>query len=280
MQPSYYAVIPATVRYDKSLTPAAKLLYGEITALANTKGYCYASNGYFAELYDVKKPTVSEWISSLQKAGHITIDPGKEAGNERKIYITDPIQKKPNSYSEKTEEVFGKNDIAIPNFPNHNNTVNTKEKKEQECESSTATEKKVSVKKETEAKPESKKKSPGLQFPLFATDLFHTTWVDLIEQPKWKKKSTNALQLSLNKLARYNEEFAIKLMQTTIESGWTGVVFDATDDEWIKFQQRKPTQSSCNAQTEEYQTYDDYLTPEAKERMKNPQPIAHQFSWM
>ena len=34
-QPNYYAIIPATVRYDTNLKYAKKLLYGEITALAN-----------------------------------------------------------------------------------------------------------------------------------------------------------------------------------------------------------------------------------------------------
>lgn len=29
---SYYAIIPANVRYDKRLKPNTKLLYGEITA--------------------------------------------------------------------------------------------------------------------------------------------------------------------------------------------------------------------------------------------------------
>ena len=43
-RPSYYSIITADVRYDKSLKDKAKLLYSEITALANKNGYCYASN--------------------------------------------------------------------------------------------------------------------------------------------------------------------------------------------------------------------------------------------
>lgn len=39
---NYYSVIPATVRYDKRLKFAERLLYGEITALANSNGFCYA----------------------------------------------------------------------------------------------------------------------------------------------------------------------------------------------------------------------------------------------
>ena len=68
---SYYAIIPANIRYDTRLMPNAKLLYGEITALCNEKGYCWASNDYFADLYNVKKETISRWVSDLERFGYI-----------------------------------------------------------------------------------------------------------------------------------------------------------------------------------------------------------------
>ena len=64
-KPNYYAIIPAGVRYSE-IKPNAKLLYGEITALTNKKGYCFASNNYFAELFNVNKNTISLWIKELK----------------------------------------------------------------------------------------------------------------------------------------------------------------------------------------------------------------------
>ena len=71
-KPNYYAVIPATVRYDKRLKDKAKLLYGEIAALTNKYGRCSASNKYFAELYEVDISTISRLIKNLCDYGYIT----------------------------------------------------------------------------------------------------------------------------------------------------------------------------------------------------------------
>ena len=68
---AYYAIIPANVRYDPDLPPNAKLLYGEITALCNEKGFCWASNRYFAELYGVSIRSVKGWIDILSQKGYI-----------------------------------------------------------------------------------------------------------------------------------------------------------------------------------------------------------------
>lgn len=71
-KPNYYAVIPADVRYSKELTPNAKLLYAEITALCNMNGKCTASTQYFATLYNVSKTSIQNWLKTLEDNNHIT----------------------------------------------------------------------------------------------------------------------------------------------------------------------------------------------------------------
>ena len=70
-KPNYYAIIPAEVRYSKTLTPNAKLLYAEITALCNMNGKCTASTEYFCRLYEVSKVSVQKWLKNLEDNNHI-----------------------------------------------------------------------------------------------------------------------------------------------------------------------------------------------------------------
>ena len=109
MQKSYYAIIPANVRYNKNLTDGAKLLYGEITALCNEKGYCWATNGYFSELYGVTKVTISRWIKSLIDEGYIESElkykEGSKEIDSRYIQICyDPINKNDNTPINKNDK--------------------------------------------------------------------------------------------------------------------------------------------------------------------------------
>ena len=94
-----------------------------------------------------------------------------------------------------------------------------------------------------ESPPPDKKKSrkeKGDETPLvypFTSIAFMSAWEALRKTPKWKKKLNYALQLSLDKLSMFEEEFAIQQIERAIESNWTGVVFTGTErdyQEWLK----------------------------------------------
>ena len=103
-KPGYYAVIPAEVRYDAELPPNAKLIYGEISALLSDEGYCYASNQYFADLFELTTRTVSDLVAKLQDRGHISVvirhnDKGKVL--RREIRCTVSLR-----HAQPVEEIF------------------------------------------------------------------------------------------------------------------------------------------------------------------------------
>jgi len=70
-QPSYFTILPASVRYDKNLTDSEKILFSEIVCLCNMNGRCHANNQYFMTLYGVSKVTISKRINRLVKTGHL-----------------------------------------------------------------------------------------------------------------------------------------------------------------------------------------------------------------
>lgn len=129
MEPSFYAIIPADVRYDERLKPNAKLLYGEITALANREGFCWAANDYFADLYKVSTETVSRWVSQLNKCGYIEVEMIKNDGNQRRITIDKKVktscQKKQDPLTKKARPL----DKKVNSYIRINNTINNTENK-------------------------------------------------------------------------------------------------------------------------------------------------------
>ena len=124
--PNYYAIIPAKVRYDSGLKGNEKLLYGEITALANKEGYCTATNAYFSKLYGKHKDTVQEWISKLKQKGYIETQIIKnELGRveERRIF---PVGENAYTYRQKHPHPIGENTLG------NNTSINNKNKKKDE----------------------------------------------------------------------------------------------------------------------------------------------------
>ena len=106
-QPSYYSILTANVRYDKELKANEKLLFSEITALSNRNGYCHANNNYFANLYNVSKTSISNWINHLKERGYLKVEmikDGKEIKERRLFPISTPIKEKFNTPSKNLYE--------------------------------------------------------------------------------------------------------------------------------------------------------------------------------
>ncbi|UXS57014.1 helix-turn-helix domain-containing protein [Staphylococcus delphini] len=124
-QPSYYSIITANVRYDNRLTDSEKLLFAEITSLSNKHGYCTASNGYFAKLYEVTKVTISRRIANLKDCGYLQVEIIRN-GNEikqRKLYpLTEMIR--PINANDNTPINNSVNTPIITNVKENNTSIN------------------------------------------------------------------------------------------------------------------------------------------------------------
>ena len=105
-------------------------------------------------------------------------------------------------------------------------------------------------------KPKRSRKKEGDAKPLvypFDSIAFMSAWTELVKTPKWKGKLNYALQISLNKLGKFEEEFAIRQIERAIESNWTGVVFSGTErdyQEWLKQKKYGNNQKPCTSKQE------------------------------
>lgn len=93
----------------------------------------------------------------------------------------------------------------------------------------------------------------------FADQEFIDTWNELRKQPKWRKKTVTALQKSLDRLSRYDVRFAIELMNTAIENGYQGVVYDDTPsryEQWMKSHPQPQPDQGGEVNRDVYSAYD------------------------
>ena len=188
--PTYYANIPANVRYS-NLKPNAKLLYGEITALSNKLGYCFASNSYFAELYGVSKNTVSRWIGDLNKLGFITVQIERNSNNQITKRIIG-IDKKVDTPIDKK----GKDNNTRINTTSNNISIRQREFQEEVMKSDYKTDMCYNF---IDYWCEPNKSNTKMKFELCQTwsmKLRLKTWAK--NQKKWEKPTMSKIDIQLN----------------------------------------------------------------------------------
>ena len=109
--------------FDKKIKTDLGLLL-IISSLCAERGYCFASNGYLANLFEVDEVTISRKIKNLEKCGYITIEYEKRGSEITGRYIrltkmlTDHIQKCQSTVNKNVKE----NNISI-----NNTSINIKE---------------------------------------------------------------------------------------------------------------------------------------------------------
>lgn len=88
-------ILPTSILGDNILTPLEKLLLISILSLCKQKGYCWATNEYFAKLFNVRKQTISKSISSLSKNNYIELkfDNSEKNNSKRIIRISEALTK-------------------------------------------------------------------------------------------------------------------------------------------------------------------------------------------
>jgi hypothetical protein len=73
----------------------------------------------------------------------------------------------------------------------------------------------------------------------FENDLFAELWLKLLSMPKWRRKPISAIELAVNKLKRYDMDFAAELVENAIIGNYQGVVFADTQRKYEIWKQQK-----------------------------------------
>lgn len=231
-KPNYYSVIPADVRYDKSIPAAAKLLYGEISALIGPEGYCYASNTYFADLYGVAEETISRQLAKLEKAGHIVRELIKDADGQiiqRKIFLrvsapdvqqeTPPIDEIVNTSPQKDQEGIDEKvketSLSI--------TSNKKKNKKEKIKPPKLNRQQVEELLQKWLLSVSRGQDPELSDTLGRNLILFLDHRDAMGAPFTAACGVTALCNKLLRLSGGNLAVAAEMLETAVERGWRSV---------------------------------------------------------
>ena len=79
-------IMPIKVLSDDNLTFLERLMLLHIISLCKQKGYCWATNNYFGEIYKVSRTTISKSINKLASCNYIKLEyENKNQNNSKRI---------------------------------------------------------------------------------------------------------------------------------------------------------------------------------------------------
>lgn len=112
-----------SVLRDNRLTFLERLLLIHIISLCKKNGYCWATNRYFCDIYNVTQVTISKSISNLATFGYIKTEYDNKGTNNSKriIKLSEVLNLKIKSIKDNFNTDYKQN------FKQYNNKLNKKE---------------------------------------------------------------------------------------------------------------------------------------------------------
>lgn len=193
-----YAICLNRWALDKSINGELGLLL-IISSLCAEKGYCYASNSYFSQLFDMPEETISRKIKKLKDKGYISIEYTKKGAEiiSREIRLVElPLTKTSTDHCQIRQPTIDEN-VKENNTSINNTSINKKEN----------TKKKKTFQPPTLEEVEAYVKEKGL-------NINAKKFIDYYEATEWKDTKGNRV-LSWKGKAQTWDNRAIKVAEKT-----------------------------------------------------------------
>lgn len=178
----------------------------------DSAGAFYGTLSYLEELTGFNKRTIINNLNEMIEKGLIVKEQETISNMIRNRYICTP-RRGSEENSRGVKNLHGGSEFFSPNNKEYNKDINIKDNNIPPIS------------------PLVKNSPSEEEIPLpYTSEEFRNTWEVLCRQPKWKKKSKDALRGSLKMLQRYPENIAIRMMENSINNGWQGLFALSLED--------------------------------------------------
>ncbi len=80
----------------------------------------------------------------------------------------------------------------------------------------------------------------------FKSDKFKNAFAKLLKQPAWKTKTPESIEQTLTDLKKYEEDFALNLVNNGIRGSYKNIIFPDTDEKYQKWKKQNTKKQGVN----------------------------------